>query len=325
MQNFALVLASIALTAVSWGVYGPLIRWGGQGMQGSHLLPFICVGFAYFLIAVLVPGLLMAMRGEQGKWTVTGTIWSFVAGIMGAVGALGVILALNTGGNSAAIFVMPLVFGGAPVVNTFTTMSMSRSFRDAGPLFYAGLILVITGAAVVLVFNPAAKALENALDFSTLMKVMMYVGMTALCWGVYGPVLHKGQMLMQGSRLRPFMCVGLAYFLVAVIVPLLLRTALGDHGELTAEGISWSLAGGTAGALGALGIILAFTFGGKPVYVMPLVFGGAPVINTLLTIATSKNIGEINPFFYAGLIVVVAGAATVLVFSPKPHGKPPAK
>ena len=36
------------------------------------------------------------------------------------------------------------------------------------------------------------------------------------------------------------------------------------------------------GAIGALGIILAFNFGGKPVYVMPLVFGGAPVITTLL-------------------------------------------
>ncbi len=46
--------------------------------------------------------------------------------------------------------------------------------------------------------------------------------MAAFCWGVYGPVLHKGQMAMQGSRLRPFICVGLAYFLIAVLVPLAL-------------------------------------------------------------------------------------------------------
>jgi hypothetical protein len=324
MQNFALVLASIALTAFSWGVYGPLIRWGGQGMGGSHLLPFICVGVSYFLIAVLVPGIALKLRGEQGSWTASGIMWSLIAGSLGAVGALGVILALNTGGSSATIYVMPLVFGAAPVVNTFTTMSMSKSFGGAGPLFYAGLILVIAGAATVLVFNPVAKGPESV-DPATLAKVLSFVALTAFSWGAYGPVLHKGQMLMQGSRLRPFICVGLAYFLIAVLVPLALRGTLGDHGEPTPPGVAWSLAGGAAGALGALGIILAFTYGGKPVFVMPLVFGGAPVINTLVSIATAKNVGEISPFFYAGLIVVVAGAATVLIFAPKPHPKPAVK
>lgn len=324
MPSFAFVLASIALTAISWGVYGPLIRWGGEGMGGSHFLPFICVGVAYFLIAVLVPAIVLKTKGEQGAWTASGATWSFVAGALGAIGALGVILALNTGGRSATIYVMPLVFGGAPVVNTFTTMYMSKSFRDAGPLFYAGLILVIAGAATVLVFNPVAKSAESV-DFSTFLKVLGFVSLTALSWGSYGPILHKGQMLMQGSRLRPFMCVGLAYFLIAVIVPVLLRGVIGDHGEISTPGITWSLAGGTAGALGALGIILAFTYGGKPVFVMPLVFGGAPVVNTLVSIATAKNVGEISPFFYAGLIVVVAGAATVLIFAPKPHPKPAAK
>ncbi len=38
------------------------------------------------------------------------------------------------------------------------------------------------------------------------------------------------------------------------------------------------------GALGALGIILAINFGGNPIYVAPLVFGSAPVINSFLTI-----------------------------------------
>ncbi len=74
-------------------------------------------------------------------------------------------------------------------------------------------------------------------------------------------------------------------------------------------------------ALGSLGVILAFTFGGKPIYVMPLVFGLAPVINTLISIATSQNLAAISPVFYAGLIIVVAGAVSVLVFAPR--GKPP--
>jgi hypothetical protein len=129
-------------------------------------------------------------------------------------------------------------------------------------------------------------------------------------------------MHMQGSRLRPFIGVGLAYFVVAVILPLLLRATVGDTGDVTPAGAMWSLAGGAAGALGALGIILAFTFGGKPIYVMPLVFGGAPVINTLISIAAAKDLQAASPFFYAGLIVVVAGAVSVLVFAPRPTPHP---
>ena len=122
---------------------------------------------------------------------------------------------------------------------------------------------------------------------------------------------------MHGSRMRPFICVGMAYAVIAVIAPLIFWTALGDTGEIHARGVFWSLAGGTAGALGSLGVILAFTFGGKPVYVMPLVFGGAPVVNTFISIAMAQNVGSISPFFYAGLIVVVAGAVSVLVFAPR--------
>ena len=42
------------------------------------------------------------------------------------------------------------------------------------------------------------------------------IALTAFCWGVYGPVLHFGRDYME-SALRPFVCVGLAYFLIAVI------------------------------------------------------------------------------------------------------------
>jgi drug/metabolite transporter (DMT)-like permease len=329
VKSFLYVLLSIALTAVCWGTYGPLLRWGGQEMGGSHMLPFICLGIAYFLIAVLAPAILMQVKGDQGSWTVTGIVWSFAAGVAGAVGALGVILALNHGGSP--IVVMPLVFGCAPVINTFVTIGMTRTHREVKPLFYAGLILVIAGAVTVLlnkpdVQAPPAHAAAASSPIVQLPLVLLFVAMTALCWGAYGPVLHKGQSLMSGSRLRPFMCVGLAYFVVAVIMPFILRSTMGDHGDWSFKGTSWSLAGGTVGALGALGIILAFTFGGKPVYVMPLVFGGAPVVNTFFVMLTSgKELGAISPFFYAGLIVVAAGAATVLVFAPrgKPHAAPP--
>ena len=150
------------------------------------------------------------------------------------------------------------------MVNTIVAMWMSKSVRAAGPLFYAGLILVIVGAVAVLVFSPVARptAAQAAPEFSFFdwLKVMGFVALTAICWGCYGPLLHKGQTAMQGSRMRPFICVGLAYVVIAVALPELLRLTVGDKGFLTWSGSLWSLAGGVAGALGSLGVILAFTF-----------------------------------------------------------------
>lgn len=353
MKNFIYVLLFVGLTALCWGTYGPMLRVGQDGMGHSHWRPFICVGVAYFVIAIVVPGLLLRMRGERGSWTAQGTMWSLIAGVVTALGALGIILAFTNGGKP--IFVMPLVFGCAPVVNTFYTMFTTRDHEKPSPVFLAGLIIVAAGAATVLVKKPAAVEASqvvtvektNAADkdhaknevaakttvqttqsltWRQMGLVTLFVAMTALCWGVYGPMLHKGQMLMQGSRLRPLICVGIAYFVIAVIVPSVILWFVSEHGEFTFTGSLWSLAGGAAGAVGALGVIMAFNFGGKPMYVMPLIFGAAPVINTFVSLA-GKNVGTVSPVFYAGLILVVVGAVTVLVFAPKSHhapGKSPA-
>jgi hypothetical protein len=326
MRSMIAVLTFTILTTICWGVYGPLLNLGQQGMNSSSLRPFICVGLAYCLIAVAVPLALLQLRGEVGSWTVTGTIWSLIAGAAGALGALGVILAFRFGGNP--LYVMPLIFGGAPVVNTIVTMVLGRIYKSASPLFYAGLIVVVTGAVIVLVFRPAgahAAAATRTMEFGDWMAVTASVALAAACWGVYGPVLHKGQMAMAGSRLRPFVCVGLAYFLIAVLVPAALLGILGDKGEFTWTGSLWSLAGGTVGAIGALGVILAFTFGGKPVYVMPIVFGGAPVINAVTTMAKAGTFSQASAPFYAGMFLVIAGAVAVLVFAPRGQHAPPAR
>jgi hypothetical protein len=335
MKGMLTVFLFIALTALCWGVYGPVLHEGQHGMgaevAGRHInslwRPFTCVGLAYFGIAVLVPGVLLTTRGEQGHWSTTGTVWSLAAGAAGAIGALGIILAFKNHGNP--LYVMPLVFGGAPVVNTFYTMFVSKTYKQLNPMFLAGLILVMTGAVTVLIFKPGRGVTGQALEGLDFLWVTLSVATTALCWGVYGPVLHKGQSAMGGSKLRPLMCVGLAYFGIAVVIPLIAIYAIDAEPNGTWANISgtlWSLAGGAAGAIGALGIIMAFNFGGKPIYVMPLVFGGAPVINTFTTIASSTSISlsDANPIFFAGLIVVAAGAVTVLVFAPRP-GKPVAR
>jgi hypothetical protein len=111
-----------------------------------------------------------------------------------------------------------------------------------------------------------------------------FVFLTIICWGNYGVLMHHGKVLM-GDALRPFVGVGFAYFAIAVLVPTALLAIKGEKGNWSRNGVILSLLAGAVGALGALGVILAFSFKAKPIYVMPLVFGGAPVINTLVTMA----------------------------------------
>jgi uncharacterized membrane protein len=341
MIPFFGMLAAIALTAVCWGVYGPVLHFGREHMH-SPLRPFVCVGVAYFVIAVVIPLLILARGGERGGWTTKGVVWSLLAGVAGALGALGVILALHFGGKP--IYVMPLVFGGAPVINTLLSATFNRAFDQLKAPFLAGLLLVITGAVTVLVFKPQATphpapvaAADTRTDAAAppqqtveqraerLVAVLLSVALAMFSWGSYGPVLHRGQAAMGGSRLRPLVCIGVSYFLIAVLVPLALLGPLGDAGTWDVKGGLWSLGAGTLGALGALGTILAFTCGGKPFTVMPVVFGCAPVINTLTTIALAETpFSAVSPFFLAGMLVVAVGAATVLFFGPRGHAPKPA-
>jgi hypothetical protein len=375
MRSFLLVLSFIAVTFFCWGVYGPVLHEGQHAMGESSLRPFICVGVAYFVIAVVVPLVLLYLQGEKGAWTTNGAVWSLGAGAAGAVGALGIILAFKFRGSP--VYVMPLVFGCAPVVNTLMTMWMTKTYKEAGPLFYGGVGIVAVGAAGVMCFKPTVKPADNVkistssdgtitivqthlkdgtetswkaadeeelrtsedlakayelyrkkqpLRLVEFIMIPFSIALTALCWGCYGPTLHKGQMKMEGSRLRPLLCVGLAYFGIAVLVPLLMLSLWREPGGWFygghISGPIWSLLGGAAGALGALGIIMAFNYGGKPIYVMPLVFGCAPLVNTGATMLKPGTYNPVSLLFYVSLLLVIVGAVTVLIFAPKAPHKP---
>ena len=137
----------------------------------------------------------------------------------------------------------------------------------------------------------------------------------ALSWGLYGPILAKGQVGL-GSPMKAMLCVGAAYFIMGILGPLF---ALGPSGMtgFNQSGIVNSTIGGALGALGAIFIIYAFKSGGVPTYVMPLVFGGAPVINTIFSMWLNPPKQSINPIVWVGMLMVPAGAALVLLFRPE--------
>lgn len=150
------------------------------------------------------------------------------------------------------------------------------------------------------------------------MNWLWFVFGTALCWGAYVPTLHAGQLALgPKSSLRAFLCVGLAYFATAVLVPFVAVRAGAEPWQFNARGLSISVLAGVLGAAGALGIIYAVRTGGKPIYVAPLVFGLAPVVNVLITMFMHRPEKPIPMQFYLGLLLAAVGAGLVLRYKPE--------
>ena len=147
------------------------------------------------------------------------------------------------------------------------------------------------------------------------MAWLIFVAGAVLSWGAYGALLHQGQTQL-GNPLKALLCVGVAYFLIGVLVPV---AALGSQGGLSNFNTTGLITATIAGALGAIGaacIIWSFRTGGLPVYVMPLVFGGAPIVNVLVTMALHPPKSAINPMLYLGFALAASGAYLVLRFRP---------
>ena len=148
------------------------------------------------------------------------------------------------------------------------------------------------------------------------MSWLTFVAGAVLSWGVYGAMLHQGQVKL-GSPLRALLCVGVAYFLIGVLIPI---AALFSQGQglkgFNSSGTTFATVAGALGALGAVCIIYSFRAGGSPTYVMPMVFGGAPLVNVLYTMAVHPPKTAPNPLLYVGFLVTALGAGMVLYFKP---------
>jgi len=96
------------LAGLSWGTYVPIIFFGGTELGGkpaSRIAAILCVGVAYFVIGVVLPIVLFA-TGQQNlddvKRSTNGLIFSGLAGVAGAVGAICVVFATKDRANDGA-------------------------------------------------------------------------------------------------------------------------------------------------------------------------------------------------------------------------------
>jgi drug/metabolite transporter (DMT)-like permease len=177
-------LVYVVLAGLAWGTYVPLIFYGGNELgrsAGARLMAILCVGIAYFLIAVLFP--LYMFLSNQEQWPdlkTTGLVFSGLAGVAGAAGALCVIFASKSateaareaGVNPAAyrMYIAPLIFGLAPVINTLVSSlwhprpgePFHFELELPGWKMWMGIVLVGVGAALVLFSKEEAETRHAA-------------------------------------------------------------------------------------------------------------------------------------------------------------------
>lgn len=145
---------------------------------------------------------------------------------------------------------------------------------------------------------------------------------TVVSWGLYGLLLHTGQLGMADpvhGRTKAFLFVGIAYFLTAVLAPLVLLWLGGADWSFPGRGLWWSLAAGIVGAVGALCVLLAFGAKGHPVTVMTIVFAGAPLVNAITAIVLHPPAGgwsDLRWQFVLGIVLAIAGGALVTLYKP---------
>jgi drug/metabolite transporter (DMT)-like permease len=314
----------VALAGLCWGMYIPLVANGGKALLAppgpiNSYAAILCVGVAYFLIAILLPLAIMGLRRRWPAWSVGGVTYATLAGAAGALGALCVVFA-TVEFKGPKIYVAPVIFSLAPVINTLVSLFWHP---DEGGLtfgpprekphwsLYIGILLAAAGAGLVLAAKELADSPSDVKDYTFLIFVLL----AGLCWGVYVPLIAQGGKTLKSSY-ASFLCVGAAYFLLAILLPagkIWLDVARPEFKApaVTAGGATLATLAGAAGAVGALCVIFAtFEFKGPKIYVAPVIFALAPVINTLVSIVWDQKTP--HWILYVGIVCAGAGAGLVL-------------
>jgi hypothetical protein len=165
----------VIIAGLAWGTYVPIIFYGGTelttkpGTIGGRLASILCVGIAYFVMAVVIPVVLMGLREDaKPEWKSNGLVFSALAGIAGAVGAICVIFASKAAVDAAKlegvnpatyrVFIAPLIFALAPAINTLLSLVWHPKpgdpwhfgFEVPGWKLPVGILLVAIGTFLVL-------------------------------------------------------------------------------------------------------------------------------------------------------------------------------
>ena len=161
----------------------------------------------------------------------------------------------------------------------------------------------------------------------TLLIPILFALGTALCWGMYGPAVGNARSpLREWSPFKPYVFIGVAYLVIAIVGGLIAMKVKGDTFNFSgthAAARNWGFIAGSLGAAGALCLTTAvITSKGNTALVMPIVFGGAVSVNALFAFTQLRKNPDahFNPMMWVGMGLVCLGV--ILVAKYTPHGAP---
>jgi hypothetical protein len=177
---------------------------------------------------------------------------------------------------------------------------------------------------------------------------LLFVAGAIMTWGAYVVTLDHGRLTLAGAAhggkpsvpmpvaaMRAFLFIGIAYFVLGVIVPGVYLSmnkvdpaAFPNDPGFLRKGVVLSTVAGILGAAGALCIVFAVGAARKSMgpngaaYVAPLVFCFAPIVNVLISLVIEPPAKAPSPLFFVGILMAATGAGLVLFFKPEaaPHG-----
>ncbi len=148
------------MTVTAWGLYGVFLHTGQISMSDpvhGRYKAFLFVGIAYLLTAVIGSAIMLAVNGAQWTFPAKGLVWSTLAGLVGAVGAFGVLLAFGAKGTPPVV--MSIVFAGAPIVNAVVATALHPPAGGWSAVrwpFVLGIVLAAIGGCLVTLFRPGS-------------------------------------------------------------------------------------------------------------------------------------------------------------------------
>ena len=143
------------LTGLCWGLYGPALASARTELK-SPFKPYLAIGLAYLVWGVLGGYVAMKIKGESFTFTGAGFSWAFVAGSLGAFGALALTMSMVSGGAKTPHLVMPVVFGSAVVLSGVVGYLQTRATAHTPPLMWVGILLVAIGIVLTCLNTPSA-------------------------------------------------------------------------------------------------------------------------------------------------------------------------